>query len=91
VRTSYGTNTKVLIDPEWLYTLVQAGATFSAIVGAFFTTKILTIASEKRALQNRIAQLWEEISQRQNQIQQMQDKVDTVNRNCSSTYRSSRR
>lgn len=65
-----------LLDKEWLYTLVQAGATFAALVGAFFTTRILAIASEKRTLQNHIDELDQEIPHRKQPMKQIQEELD---------------
>jgi hypothetical protein len=65
-----------LMDTGWLYTVVQAGATFAALVGAFFTTKILGIASERRTLQNRIHELDQEIPGRNQSIKDMQEELD---------------
>jgi len=67
-----------LIDTGWLYSIIQAGATFAAIVGAFFTTKILTIASEKRTLQNHVEQLKREISEREQEMKKAQEDVDEI-------------
>jgi hypothetical protein len=75
VTTLYPGSERPLNDIQWLYALTQAGATFAAIVGAFFTTKILSISAEKRTLENHIDQLGQEVSRRSKRIEEMQQET----------------
>lgn len=65
-------------DLEWLYALAQAAATFAAIVGAFYTTKVLSISSEKRTVENRIEDLQHELDQASIQIDSLQVDADEI-------------
>jgi hypothetical protein len=67
-----------LNDTQWLYALTQAGATFAAIVGAFFTTKILSIAAEKRTVENHVEQLEQEAMRRSKRIEEMQEEAANI-------------
>lgn len=67
-----------MIDPNWLFAVAGSAAAFDAIVGAFYTSKILSIASEKRALTNRINSLETEISYIRNKIKKIDRKIDLI-------------
>jgi len=67
-----------LIDLGWLYAIAQSSAAFVAIVAAFFTTKILSIASEKSVLLNRIRLLTKEIEQRNRVVETYQEDIDRI-------------
>ena len=42
------------MDSSWLYTMIEASATFVAITSGFLTTKVISIASERGGLKNNI-------------------------------------
>ncbi|MDG6913714.1 MAG: hypothetical protein JRN34_04970 [Nitrososphaerota archaeon] len=65
-----------LVDVGWVYTLIQSAATFVAIVGAFFTTKVLTISSEARSTRNRIKSVTDELQLAQKNAEGLQAKID---------------
>lgn len=67
-----------MIDLGWLYTIAQSSAAFVAIVAAFFTTKILSIASEKSTLLNRVKLLTKEIEQRNQVVETYQEDIDRI-------------
>lgn len=71
-----------MIDLGWIYAIVEASAAFVAIVGAFFTTKILSIASEKRAVSNRVEMLTKEINQRNELVDAYQEEIDSLIASC---------
>jgi len=67
-----------LIDLGWLYAIAESSAAFVAIVAAFFTTKILSIASEKSTLLNRVKLLTKEIEQRNEVVETYQEDIDRI-------------
>lgn len=80
------------IDLSWIYALIQAAAVFIALVGAFFTTKVLTIASERRSLRSRSELLAKEIGaneQKESAIISSLDELQTkwANEDVTAFYR----
>ena len=67
-----------LIDLGWLYAVAESSAAFVAIVAAFFTTKILSIASERKTLSNRVKLLTKEIEQRNHIVEMYQKDIDRI-------------
>lgn len=67
-----------MIDLGWLYAIAESSAAFVAIVAAFFTTKILSIASEKSTLLNRVKLLTKEIEQRNEVVETYQEDIDRI-------------
>jgi len=45
-----------LVDTQLMLTIAQASATFVAIMAGFFTTKIISISSDKKRIENKIAE-----------------------------------
>jgi hypothetical protein len=69
-----------LAGTDWLFTLAQASATFVAIVAAFFTAKILSIASEKQTLKNRTSVIDAELANRRALHSSYKEKIDSIRR-----------
>lgn len=67
-----------MVDPGWLYTLIQSAATFVAIVGAFFTTKVLSVSSEIRSLRNRLKLVRAEMDHRERLMGGYQEEMDVL-------------
>lgn len=67
-----------MIDLGWIYAIVEASAAFVAIVCAFFTTKILSIASERKVISNRVEMLKKEIGQRRKLVDIYQEEIDSI-------------
>lgn len=65
-----------MVDSGWLYTLIQSAATFVAIVGAFFTTKVLSVSSEIRSLRNRLKLVKAEMDHRERLMRGYQGEMD---------------
>jgi len=55
---------KSIDDQAWLDTLTQSSATFVAIIAALYTTKVLSIASEKQGISRQIEMLESELEER---------------------------
>lgn len=45
-----------LVDTQLMLTIAQASATFVAIMAGFFTTKIISISSDKKRIESRIVE-----------------------------------
>lgn len=69
-----------MVGTNWVFTLAQASATFVAIVGAFFTAKILSIASEKQTLRNRMSVIDAELLNRKKLQAEYKAKIDSIRR-----------
>lgn len=67
-----------MVDSGWLFTLIQSAATFVAIVAAFFTTKVLSIASEIRSLRNRLKLVNADMDHREGLMRGYQGEMDTL-------------
>jgi hypothetical protein len=67
-----------MLDFGWFYAIVGSSATFVAIVSAFFTTKILAIASEKRQLLIEIASTNKEIDERTKLANLFQEEIGSI-------------
>jgi hypothetical protein len=67
-----------MVGTDWLFTVAQASATFVAIVSAFFTTKILSISSEKRTLQNRVSVINSELDSRKKLLSEHRSEIDSI-------------
>jgi hypothetical protein len=67
-----------MVDAGWLYTLIQGAATFVAIVGAFFTTKVLSVSSEMRSLRNRLKLVKAEMDHREGLMRGYQEEMDVL-------------
>lgn len=69
-----------MVDLGLLYSIAESSAAFVAIVAAFFTTKILTIASESRTVRNHIKLLEAEVEKRQQFADAIQNDIEATER-----------
>lgn len=67
-----------MVDAGWIYTSVQAAAAFVAITAGFFTTKILSISSEKRTVANQISLSSRELQQRESTSFSLKERIDEI-------------
>jgi hypothetical protein len=65
-----------LVDAPLMLTIAQVSATFVAIVAGLYTSKILSISSEKQRIQNKIAEIDAEARQRHSIIDDYQSRID---------------
>ena len=68
-----------VLDPTLTSTVVQATATFVAIIAGFYTTKIIALSTEIERLKQRLREILGEITYRNGKIvtlQQRQQRVD---------------
>jgi len=67
------------MDSSWLYTMIEASATFVAITSGFLTTKVISIASERGGLKNNIKLLESEILESNEIIKEIEKEIYDIN------------
>ena len=69
-----------MVDTSLLLAISQASATFVAILAGFYTTKVLSIASEKKKLHSKIKDIDNEISWRRRTVASLTAKIDNIHK-----------
>jgi hypothetical protein len=67
-----------VVTSELMLTIAQVSATFVAIIAGFYTTKILSISSEKQRVRNKIKEIEAEINQRNDNVLVYQDRIKEI-------------
>lgn len=67
-----------MVNAQLMFTIAQVSAAFVAIIAGFYTSKIITISSEKQRIRNKIAEIDAEIEQRTKIADKYQGKLDEV-------------
>ena len=67
-----------MVDTSLMFTLAQVSATFVAIISGFYTSKIISISSEKQRIRNKIAEIDAELKQRNKIAQIYQGRLNEI-------------
>lgn len=67
-----------MADTQLMYTIAQVSAAFVAIIVGFYTSRILSLSSERQRIQNKISEIDAEIEQRNKIAQIYQGHLDEI-------------
>ena len=67
-----------VLDIPLMHAIAQVSATFIAIIAGFYTSKILSIASDKNRLTAKIKEIQNEVKWRKNNALEKDKKVKTI-------------
>ncbi len=65
-----------MADTQLMYTIAQVSAAFVAIIAGFYTSRILSLSSEKQRIQNKISEIETEIDERSKTAEGYQARLD---------------
>jgi predicted RND superfamily exporter protein len=68
----------VMVDTSLLLAISQASATFVAILAGFYTTKIISISSEKKKLHSKIREIDNELTWRRRTVASLAREIDNI-------------
>jgi hypothetical protein len=75
-----------VLDIPLIHTLAQASATFIAILAGFYTTKVLSIASDKNRLAAKIKEIHNELQWRKEYAMELREKVNRIDNLADEEY-----